>query len=82
VAGDFSGIHKTSTGKIVKKVSSVIAGLSPIMIRMPQREEEIAACKRRMFSRAQFPNCIGAIDCSHLKIQSPGGDQTESSFLV
>jgi hypothetical protein len=51
VAGDFSGIHKTTTGKIVKKVSSVIAGLSSIMIRMPQTEE-----------------------------QSPGGDQTESSF--
>jgi hypothetical protein len=31
-----------------------------------------------MFSRARFPNCIGAIDCSHVKIQSPGGDQAET----
>jgi hypothetical protein len=48
------------------------------ILRMPQTEEEIAACKRGMFSRARFPNCIGAIDCSHVKIQSPGGDQAET----
>jgi hypothetical protein len=44
---------------------------------MPQTEKERADAKSKCFNISRFPTCIGAIDCSHVKIQSPGGDNAE-----
>jgi hypothetical protein len=44
---------------------------------MPQNRNEINECKQKFFNIARFPNCIGAIDCSHVKIQSVGRENAE-----
>lgn len=44
---------------------------------MPQTDEEIMQSKQKIFNIARFPRVIGAIDCSHIRIQSPGGDNAE-----
>ncbi|KAJ8978497.1 hypothetical protein NQ317_009125 [Molorchus minor] len=46
-------------------------------IRMPETEEEIRKIRQGFYNIARFPMCIGALDCTHVKIQSPGGDQAE-----
>ncbi|KAF0750919.1 putative nuclease HARBI1 [Aphis craccivora] len=74
---DFAGIHKTTGGKIVIEVSKAIAALRPDFIHFPTTDDEIRKVKQDFFNIAKFPSCIGAIDCTHIKIRSPGGDDAE-----
>lgn len=40
---------------------------------MPETENERGAAATLFYRFAQFPRTIGAIDCTHVKVQSPGG---------
>lgn len=77
VAADFSGIHTSTCGKIIHKVSNTLAHLRPDYIRMPQNEEEIVNTRQGFYNISRFPRCIGALDCTHIKLQSPGGEDPE-----
>lgn len=77
VVGDFGGFHKSTASRVISKVVRVIAQLYRQFINMPQSPEELRSVKRNLYSVSRFPNCIGAIDCTHVKIQSPGGDNAE-----
>lgn len=68
---DFIGVSKTIASLIVKNVSVAIARLRPRFIKMPDTEGEINTL-RQFYEIAKFPRVIGAIDCTHVKIQSPG----------
>ncbi|KAB0790733.1 hypothetical protein PPYR_15682 [Photinus pyralis] len=75
--GDFSGVHKSTACRIVKKVTAAICTLSENYIRMPNTEEEIRNHQLAFYNIARFPRTIGAIDCTHVRIQSPGGHNAE-----
>ncbi|KAJ8965807.1 hypothetical protein NQ317_000435 [Molorchus minor] len=62
--GDFAGIHKATA--------------TPEYINMPRTPEEIERNKRNFYRIAKFPRVIGAIDCTHIKIISPGGANAEN----
>lgn len=76
--GDFSGIHKSTASKVINKVSRAIAQLSPLYIKFPNTEEEIGRLRQKFYNIAKFPRCIGALDCTHIKIQSPGDNNSEA----
>ena len=44
---------------------------------MPQTEGGITKTQREFYRVARFPSVIGALDCTHVAIQSPGGDRGE-----
>jgi len=69
---DFCGVSKTTASLIVRDVSIAIAKLRPKFIKMPSSEREITALQKRFYQIAKFPRTIGAIDCTHVKIQNPG----------
>lgn len=71
-AGDFVGIHKTTAGKIIKRVTDALVSLRPRYVNMPQTEEEKRRVQIEFNNLANFPQVIGAVDCTHIKIQSPG----------
>ncbi|CAH2009341.1 unnamed protein product [Acanthoscelides obtectus] len=75
--GDFTGIHKSTACRIVKSVISIFASLAAEYIHMPNTQEEIAEVKRKFHTIAKFPRVTGAIDCTHVKIISPGGANAE-----
>ncbi|KAJ8983281.1 hypothetical protein NQ317_010531 [Molorchus minor] len=77
VAADFCGVSKSTASKTVRRVSKAIAALREHYIKMPQTNEEVRECRQAFYNIARFPRCIGAIDCSHIKIQSPGGNNAE-----
>lgn len=70
--GDFAGIHKSTASQIIKKVIYIIASLAPEYISMPNTQQKIDEVKRKFYTIARFPRVIGAIDCTHVKIISPG----------
>lgn len=77
-AGDFGGIHKCTASRIVRSVSGAIAALAPDFIRFPHTHNELETLKLNFYNIAKFPRVIGAIDCTHVRIQSPGGNQAET----
>ncbi|XP_047523577.1 putative nuclease HARBI1 [Pieris napi] len=74
VVGDFSGVSKASASRIVTLISQAIAQLRPEFIKFPTDTQEI---QQEFYNIAKFPRLIGAIDCTHVPIKSPGGDNAE-----
>lgn len=58
-------------------VSKALATLRPHFIKFPTTAEEVETVKQGFYRIEKFPMCIGAIDCTHIKIRSPGGDNAE-----
>ena len=73
VDGDLFGVHKSTVCRIVRRVSKAIARLKGQYIRFEPRRETTAG----FYRRAGFPGVIGAIDCTHVPITNPGGENGE-----
>lgn len=78
VAGDFGGIHKSTTSRKIYLALRAIAGLSRLLVKMPSNEDERAVVRTGFFNIASLPRCIDALDCTHVKVQSPGGINAET----
>ena len=77
VLSDNMNIHKTTVCRIVSKVIPRIAALHDAFISMPTDAVEIANVKQNFHTIAGFPSVIGCVDGTHVKIQSPGGENAE-----
>jgi len=75
--GDFIGVSPPTASRVVKKVSFAIAELAAEFIKMPSSDEELKRAADKLHQFAKFPKAIGCIDCTHVKIQSPGGNSAE-----
>ena len=76
VTGDLFGIDISTVSRIVAKVTREIASLRGHFIFFPGADETVHV-HRRFHDIAGIPGVVGAIDCTHIAIQSPGGDQAE-----
>ena len=75
--GDFAGMHLSTVSRIIKRVASAIAHHYNDYIKFPQTVEEIREVQTNFSTIAEFPRVIEALDCTHVKIQSPGGEDEE-----
>lgn len=62
---DFVGVSTSTAGRIVRDISSAIAKLYDEHIVVHQKSEE------NFYQIAKFPRVLAAIDCTHIRIQSP-----------
>ncbi|XP_050557727.1 putative nuclease HARBI1 isoform X1 [Spodoptera frugiperda] len=76
-SGDFFGISKSAACKIIHLVSRVISTKLNYLITMPHTPAEIKEVVAKFYSIAKFPSVVGAIDCTHIRIISPGGENAE-----
>ena len=76
VIGDLFGVHKSTACVIIQRVVRKIAELKPHYIQMPT-PEELQSIKLKFYRLRRMPRVIGAIDGTHIRIQSPGGPQAE-----
>ncbi|ERL89229.1 hypothetical protein D910_06603, partial [Dendroctonus ponderosae] len=74
---DYMGMHSTTAVRIIPKVSRAIASLYSRFVKLPVTEDERSKAMRNFYDIARFPHVIGAIDCTHVKIVSPGGTDAE-----
>lgn len=78
VVGDaLGGIHKSTICRVIRRVTHYIAHLRRQYIQMPNTAAQRQATKFNFFMLNGFPGVIGAIDCTHIKILSPGGQHAE-----
>ncbi|XP_056453116.1 putative nuclease HARBI1 [Gadus chalcogrammus] len=66
--GDTLGLSKASVSRVVHRVSSTLSDKLP---KFPTQPAELNSIKRGFFNVARFPNVIGAIDGTHVRIQAP-----------
>ncbi|XP_047988510.1 putative nuclease HARBI1 [Leguminivora glycinivorella] len=75
--GDFIGVHESTACRTIHKVTDAIARLYPEFIVMPRTEEELRQAAMKFYQIARFPRAIGAVDCTHVRTKSPGGETAE-----
>lgn len=73
---DLMKMDQSTVSRIILKVSRAIAGLNSHYIKMPSQDECIRT-QTKFFEIARFPRVIGCLDCTHIKVQSPGGEDGE-----
>ena len=69
---DFCGFSCSSANRVVHRVSKAIASLSQKYIKLPQTRAEMQQVQMGFYNIAKFPSVLGALDCTHIKIISPG----------
>ena len=73
---DLGGIHQSKVSRIIKRISRAIARQKQDFISFPLIHE-FRQVQYGFYNIAQFPRVIGAIDCIHVPIKSPWGDDAE-----
>lgn len=76
-AGDFGGVHKSTACRIIHRVTRAIARLHRRYIILPETPEQLQRTQEKFYRIARFPRVVGALDCTHVAIRSPGGDHAE-----
>lgn len=61
---------------IIKKVLEAVASLRNQFIKMPVTRQEQISSQINFHRVARFPRVIGCIDSPHVKIRSPGENNT------
>ncbi|XP_055907138.1 putative nuclease HARBI1 [Eupeodes corollae] len=70
IAEDF-GIDQSSVSRIIIEVGEKIVRKKEDWIKFPNTLEQTDAEKVIWLNKYQFPSCIGAIDCTHVRIKKP-----------
>ena len=76
VTGDLESVSQPTVSRLVKYISTAIGSKYSDFIKFPEGESAAREASR-FFQNSGFPGVVGAIDCTHIKIQSPGGDAAE-----
>jgi len=77
VIGDLSGVDKSTACRAIHRVTQLIANLGNEFISFPTSPNDRKETMRDFYDVGGFPGVLGAIDCTHVAISSPGGDQAE-----
>lgn len=72
VMGDFAGIHKTTAGRIITRVTNALITLRPNYIYLPRNAQELQNTQTGFRHIARFIRVVGAVDGTHIKRISPG----------
>ncbi|KAJ8909946.1 hypothetical protein NQ315_004013 [Exocentrus adspersus] len=76
--GDFAGVSKSSACEIVTNVTeAIITALRERYIKFPAIQADRQIVKEKLYAIARFPHVLGTIDCTHVRIMSPGGNEAE-----
>ena len=72
------GLGKATVSKVIRRLTSVISEkLGAKYIVLLKTKEEVEEHARNFYNRYGFPQCIGAIDSTHIKIKRPVNNPTD-----
>ncbi|XP_035705571.1 putative nuclease HARBI1 [Folsomia candida] len=74
--GDNLTVCQATVSNVIRRVSRAIAKMSRRFIRFPTHAEA-PLVREQFFQTGGFPGVVGAIDCTLIKINSPGGNDAE-----
>lgn len=71
---DLHGFSQPTLSRIIARVVRALARHLIQFIQFPQDFRSLSSIKEDFFAIAGMRNIIGAIDCTHIKIKNPGGN--------
>ena len=72
------GLACCTVSRIVQRVTRAISThLAGSYIKIPKTEEEVRDLTARFYSERGFPQCIGAIDGTHIPIKKPNENSVD-----
>ncbi|XP_071963309.1 putative nuclease HARBI1 [Antedon mediterranea] len=75
ISGDLSGIHESTACRIVRQVSLALQRHMNEYVFFPMDAASIRETKIKFHDISGFPNVIGAVDGTHVRIQAPTVDE-------
>jgi nuclease HARBI1 len=77
VVGDTFAVDNATVCRTLHRVTASIAGLRRKYVKFPQSVQAKRDTMQAFFLKSELPGVIGAVDCTHVPIQSPGSDNGE-----
>ena len=77
VVGDTFHVNKGTVCRTIHRVTRAIASLRDKYVRFPSTAQERRDIMNSFYQSSGMPGVVGAIDCTHIPIQSPGGENAE-----
>jgi nuclease HARBI1 len=77
VVGDTFHVDKSTVCRTVHRVTRAIASLRSKYVKFPVTQQQRRDVMNDFYASSKLPGVIGAVDCTHVPIQSPGGDDAE-----
>ena len=72
------GLARGSVSIIIRRVTKAIAlAMGPKYIKLPLTEEDVREKVSQFNQTFSFPQCLGAIDCTHVDIKAPSSNPTD-----
>ena len=82
VVGDTFAISKSTVCHTVHRVTDAIASLRDRYVKFPSTVDEQRSTMQSFYNRSKTPGIIGAIDCTHVAIQSQGQMMQRSTEIA
>ena len=72
------GLSRPSVSITIRRVCAAICEhLGPLFIRLPTTEAEVKEKTSQFFDRFSLPQCLGAVDGTHIEIKQPSRNATD-----
>ena len=73
--GDSMGVHISSVSRCVASVTEALCKHLGTFVHFPNDEDSMNQEKHKFYQVANFPGVVGCIDCTHVRILAPQGDE-------
>ena len=70
------GIAKSTASIVIRRVAHAISGNLSSLIKLPTTDDEVEHLANRFYDAHGFPQCIGAVDGTHVCIAKPNVEPT------
>ena len=67
------GIAQSSVSRVINAVTDALCGQAPNFIKFPSDRIEIRDIEQGFYTISNFPNVVGCINCTHIRVKSPVG---------
>ncbi|CAC5404787.1 HARBI1 [Mytilus coruscus] len=75
VIGDTLGYDKGTVSRVVSDVTDALIDIKDDFVSWPTDVDSINRIKCGFYRQCNFPNVLGCIDCTHVRIQAPSDDE-------
>jgi hypothetical protein len=75
VVGDTLSFDKSTVSRVVDSVTDALMARKDQHIKWPMEIQQLNNIKEGFYKKAHFPNVIGCVDGTHVRIQSPTEDE-------
>lgn len=71
VVGDTMGFSQATIWRAITKVSTLLSNRIDDFIVFPTESSVLNDMKTNFYNISEFPNCVGCVDCTHIRITAP-----------